>query len=292
MIGFQYEFNPIYASHRYRCEIPMMELLRLGEDVKLGTGDVTIFTKHFNHKDANVAERLKKEGRKVIFDICDDHFRSPDRDYYMRICGVADAITVPTEMMRKRVAEETGKIAHVIPDPYEFPQNIPQFPGGGQNVLWYGHNSNWSALKSLLPIEGNLVTVTAPGLGNLPWSKENMLHAFAWADVVILPIGDDDTKQVKSANRMVEAIRQGKFVVANPLPAYEGYGMFLGDIHEGLKWFRENLEEAKQRVRMAQLRVEQMHNPRRIGLMWKGVIDGTLDVQRPEERGSELAATV
>lgn len=288
MIGFHYDFNPLFASQRYRCEIPMRELIAMGEDVKLGVGDVTIFPKHFNHNDAKVAERLKKDGRKVIFDICDDHFKSEYRDYYMRICAVADAIVVPTDMMRKRVAEETGKIAKVIPDPYEFPQAKVNFPNEGKNVLWFGHDSNLKALTSLPPID-NILIVTTPPFGHVPWSKANMLNAFAWADVVVLPVGEGETKLVKSANRMVEAIRQGKFVVANPLPSYEGFGMFLGDIHEGLEWFRKNLDEAKHRVASAQLRVEQMHNPRRIGLMWKEVIHGALDVQRPENRSCELA---
>jgi hypothetical protein len=55
--------------------------------------------------------------------------------------------------------------------------------------------------------------------GAIPWSKETMLEEFARADIVVIPT----TASYKSANRAIEAIRQGCFVVAEPHPALEGF---------------------------------------------------------------------
>ncbi len=285
MIGFHYKHTPHIASYRYRCEIPMIHLARMGEKVGLGAGEVTIFAKHFDPKDLDVATRLKKDGKRVIYDVCDDHFNNEYGPHYRGMCAIADVIVCPTDHMADRVLEETGKEAVVIPDPYEFPCMLPSMPNKGLNVLWYGMDVE--ELKSALPISGNLLAVTLEGKGHVIWTKENMLHAYAWADVVILP---GATKPTRSANRMVEAIRQGKFVIAdNSVAAYRGYGMFLGPVEHGLEWVRSNVEEALERVDKAQLVVERLHNPRRIAGFWRDVIYGDHNACGTED-GSQVLA--
>jgi hypothetical protein len=62
-----------------------------------------------------------------------------------------------------------------------------------------------------------------------------MLEEFARADIVVIPA----TAPYKSANRAIEAIRQGCFVVAEPHPALEGFPIYIGNIKEGIEWTKQ-----------------------------------------------------
>jgi len=163
----------------------------------------------------------------------------------------------------------------VITDPYEYPRMLPQMPSGEpRNLLWFGHWTNLDGLEEILP-KLEKYNVMAVSAGNIPkgakpmqWSREGMMLAFSWSDVVIIPISGKQKNVVKSPNRMVEAIRQGRYVVANPLESYTQYGMWQGDIVEGLEWAKKNPEEVFSLVAKAQALVEEIHSPSVVGKQW------------------------
>lgn len=295
MIGWFTKPNLDMASYRYRCMIPMRELRKLGAKVEIGFGNTMVFGKHFDTKDADVAASLKQQGGRVVFDVCDDYFGRQFDAHYRAMIDLADVVTCPTETMADRILTETGKGAVVIADPYELPEYPPAMRKDGElRVLWYGHHTNQPSLIAEAPsLKGYELLVVSDvkieGAPYMPWSRDAMRHALSWCDVVIIPVENVPQNRCKSPNRMVEAIRSGKYVVANPMPAYEPYGMWQGDIGEGLRWVSENREAAMDAVRIAQLLVREINAPALIGRQWLDALEGS-DLRTPEEMQAEIGA--
>jgi glycosyltransferase involved in cell wall biosynthesis len=134
-------------------------------------------------------------------------------------------------------------------------------------LLWFGHPAGLPQLRRMLPeleeIAGrsplHLHCMTAPGHGledlcteqiarpATPltmsfeaWSKDATWRALQGCDLVLLPADlASQRTRVKSANRLIEAIRSGRFAVAHPLPAYRELGeyAFVGtSLAEGIAW--------------------------------------------------------
>ena len=222
--------NKNAASWRYRAKIPSGDWATLNDL----TADTLIFAKPQASELMDMA-RAKARGAWVVVDFCDDHF---DWLHYQEALRLADAVTCSTNEMARRI-KELGRDATVIADPYEFPEMPPHYVG--INLLWFGHHVNRDSLQRILPdLEGYPLRVVSNFEGAIPWSKETMLEEFARADIVVIPT----TASYKSANRAIEAIRQGCFVVAEPHPALEGFPIYIGNIKEGIEWTKQqNMNE-------------------------------------------------
>jgi hypothetical protein len=112
--------------------------------------------------------------------------------------------------------------------------------------------------------------------GAISWSNETMLEEFARADIVVIPA----TAPYKSANRAIEAIRQGCFVVAEPHLALEGFPIYIGNIKEGIEWTtKQNMNEL---ISKAQKFVREEFSPQTLIDKWKTVTrrPTTLDAER------------
>ena len=138
-------------------------------------------------------------------------------------------------------------------------------------ILWYGHYSNFKHLEKIKPpADAVLEIVTSPGQHQYKvWSPEVMKDAYEWCDLVIVPADSP----LKSPNRQIEAIRQGRFVVASDLPQHRPTGTYCGDINEGIEWYRNNLPEALERLKTAQEKVKELYNPERIGEQWRSALE-------------------
>lgn len=222
--------NKNAASWRYRAKIPSGDWATLNDL----TADTLIFAKPQANELMDMA-RAKARGAWVVVDFCDDHF---DWTHYQEALRLADAVTCSTTEMARRI-KEIGRDATVIADPYEFPEMPPHY--AGTNLLWFGHHVNRDSLQRILPdLKGYPLRVVSNFEGAIPWSKETMLEEFARADIVVIPT----TASYKSANRAIEAIRQGCFVVAEPHPALEGFPIYIGNIKEGIEWTKQqNMNE-------------------------------------------------
>jgi hypothetical protein len=286
-IGFLTPFCPGRASHRYRVQSPILELRRLGENAHVNAGDVTIFGKHDDLL-SKTSEAIRKRNGKIIFDVCDDHFNSsPEYSVaYFRGCKEADVLVAATSAMQRRIKEATGRDSVVIGDPYLFPEDSPAMVNGGRNLLWYGHNSNIPGLLEILPkLTGSLAVVSKGiDIATREWSHKGVLDALAWCDIVIIPTSVENEFRVpgnlphpacKSPNRLVEAVRRGRYVIADSVvESYKPYGMWCGNIVEGLDWVRRNPREALDQVRKAQSLVKQLNDPAEIGKQWRDVCYG------------------
>lgn len=271
--------TPELASFRYRIAIPAF-VLGAKHRVSLGeTGKVVVTSKHFESADR--AERLRALGKAIVFDCCDNHFGGELREHYLRMCRVADLITVPTHAMWAALKQE-GFDSVVIPDPYEMPWGKPQVRGP-KNLLWYGHHTNF---KPMLDLEVHLSGYTARYISNIagtnPWSLQAMMDGFKWCDAVVLPQIPTAKRSCKSTNRVVEAIWSGRFVCANSIPSWEQFkdSAWIGDIPEGLVWMREHPEEALARVEQGQAYIAENFSPVQIGKLWEGALEQSLDNRR------------
>jgi hypothetical protein len=240
--------SPEIASSRLRAEIPQRELEKFG--VQKGR-DILVYGKHV------VNMRVVTQFGKRAYDICDDHFHTGHEQYYREHAAKADLVTVNSEEMARIVRRETGLKAVVIPDPYESEEK----PAGyGQGTLWYGHESNLKTIEPYKDIINNVLT-------HPHWSRERQVQAIHDCAVVVLPT---DERKGKSANRLIEAVRNGRFVVTGELPAHDEFRdmMWVGDIREGVAWAKENPDECIARVKICQDYIRERFSPETIGHMW------------------------
>jgi len=245
--------NKNAASWRYRAHIPSQDWASLNDH----SADTLIFAKPQANELMDMA-RAKARGAWVVVDFCDDHFDWP---HYQEALRLADAVTCNTAEMAKRI-KELGRDAIVIADPYEFPEMPPHY--AGTNLLWFGHHVNRDSLQRILPdLKGYPLRVVSNFEGAIPWSKETMLEEFARADIVVIPT----TASYKSANRAIEAIRQGCFVVAEPHPALKDFPIYIGNIKEGIEWTKQqNMNEL---ISKAQRFVREEFSPQILIDKWK-----------------------
>ena len=258
------------ASWRYRAKIPAGDWATLNDL----TADTLIFAKPQANELMDMA-RAKARGAWVVVDFCDDHFDWP---HYQEALRLADAVTCSTAEMAKRI-KELSKDATVIPDPYEYPEMPPHC--NGVNLLWYGHHVNRESLKRILPeIEGYPLRVVSNFDGAIPWSHETMLREFAQADIVVIPA----TAPYKSANRAIEAIRQGCYVVAEPHPALENFPIYIGNIKEGIEWTtKQNMNDL---ISKAQKFVREEFTPRILIDKWKTAMKRPITLDAVQKNGT------
>ena len=252
--------SPTIASARLRGIIPARELHKSGFLVSADTktaADWLVLSKH------GWSEDFSPNHKRILFDVCDNHFGTDKGAHYVKWCRRADKVTCNTPAMAAVIERETGVKAVVIPDPYEGPELAPKC---NRPLLWFGHKSNLSDLLPWLDRIGPTVIVSNhPAEWVTQWSPENMAEAFKITGLTVIPTGE---KQAKSANRAIEAIRAGHFPVCGRLPAYEELGLGCDDIAAGVEAALADPEATMARVASLQDRVRAEFSPQRIGELW------------------------
>lgn len=212
-------YSPKIASARLRNYIPAKVLRQRGHEIVFqGPADVAILSKHGFTDDAALG------ARRVVFDVCDDHFDGEHAAHYRKWVQRADLVTCNSQAMRARIAE-IGREAVVIDDAYESPESEPKCHAP---ALWFGHKLNLLDLEPLLDHLPRLVVVSnVDDPTVIQWSPEAMLQAWKKCGIVVLPTG---RSLAKSANRAVESIRNGLYPCCGRLPAYEELGLGSDDV--------------------------------------------------------------
>lgn len=255
MITFK-SLHENHASGRYRGSIPRHALE--GFNPK---GNWLVIGKH----DWDW-EQETKGYEKVVFDVCDDHFGTSRDAHYKNAILRADVVTCNSLEMARVIMMNTGREAFVIPDPYEQREEPPRI---SDKLLWYGYKRN---LPDLMPYLHKLsVEVVTDMDGFTKWSPKEIDRAFSQAGLVILPTG---RSMAKSANRAIESIRRGLFVVAGYLPAYSDLGIYVGNIYDGVDWALSHKMEALKRIKDSQDYIREEYSPKRIATLWMKAIDG------------------
>lgn len=282
-INFVTPANWWMASYRYRAHYPSNELNKHGLQSVISQSpidgcDVYIFSKLWESN----ADQMKKVRGVRVYDICDDHFnKSGIGDEYRKLVDLADVITCNSDYMAVRIKEETGRIAVVIEDPYESPLSLPRSRVGKPKLVWFGHQTNLKLLDRLpmdkiAPLISGFEVVSAfdqkhtkNGVIFTPWSIGAQRRAIADADIVVIP---QDGK-AKSANRLIESLRLGRFVCADPIPSYLEFADYawIGDIAEGIRWAAFHPEEVAEKIRNGQGYIEK-YSQKNIGDKWKALL--------------------
>jgi glycosyltransferase involved in cell wall biosynthesis len=317
------------ASIRYRVLAPARYLqeqghqnqfLRLDQTVdgeqltQALRADVVVISKIFAGRSVELVRQAQAYGARVIVDICDDHFDTPDLSQaYGSLCGIADRIVASTAAMAKVIHQRTGKHAAIVDDPYEGPHGEPRFSPAARAVqlLWFGHPVNFDTVADMVPklatlsrslplslhvvsdatnsnIRAFLDSAAAqhkPGLTTrfTPWSPEATWEALGDCDLVVVPSLPAAKKHVKSPNRVVEPLRAGRFVVAYPLPSYVELQDFiwLGEnMADGIVWAMSNRNELGRRLEAGQDFVNRRFSPLTVARVWEAVLLQTAECDR------------
>ncbi len=178
-------------------------------------------------------------------------------------------------------------------------------------LLWFGHESNFESLVALVPdlrrlarrcdVELQVLTSPRPEIVSLcerldaihapalklrfsPWSVEATWQALDACDIVVIPSSaGDPTKAVKSPNRLVESVRAGRLVCANPVPSYQAFGEFawIGeDIVEGVEWALDHRHDVIRKLRDGQVYVTRHHSPEAVARQWESAFAGAMHPER------------
>jgi hypothetical protein len=165
-------------------------------------------------------------------------------------------------------------------------------------VLWFGHLASLPALGQVMkslehlggqwPLELHCVTSPHPSIVELcediarlrlpgftarftPWTREATWRALESCDIVLLPAELDERGRVKSANRLVEALRAGRIAVAHPLPAYlelQDFAWVGAALDDGIRAVLADPVAAQQRAREGQRHVEEKFSAHSIAQRW------------------------
>ncbi len=321
-------YSPL-ASVRYRVLAParylreeghQIQFIRLDErqpsdeiDQRL-RADVVVISKVLAGGSVAMAERAKQLGSRVIVDLCDDHFDTPELgSAYQSLCGLAERVVASTNTMAALVRQRTGRTAIVIDDPFEGPLGSPCFAPRGEQVrlMWFGHPVNFDTVAAMMPGLVRLSrtqpimlhVVSAVGAGNIqaflgqvsdrnkpalctkftPWSPEATWHALSECELVVVPSLNEAKKLVKSPNRVVEPLRAGRFAVAYPLPSYQELRdyLWLGeDMAAGIEWAIRNPAEVLQRTEAGQAYINRRFSPTNVALRWAAVLEQLVESDR------------
>lgn len=270
-------FDDRWAGTRYRALIPGGELVRQGwevfTDARPMPDAVNVYHKHFY---SHLPAMAQTPG---ILDITDDHFAHDIKgERYRRMCEMATRVTCCTPVLAERIKAETGREPAVIIDPYEFPEQRFTW-NGGRSVMWYGHSYNMHALQGVrldCPMEA--ITDCEPGVHNnvtyIPFSRGAMIRGFDNHDVVLCVALQTEQARSKSPNRLVNALRVGKFVIANEHPAHDEFRDFvwMGDALEGLAWARDNVDDVRDMVTAGQRHIADRYSPATAAAQWLEVL--------------------
>ncbi len=251
---------------------------------------------------------------RLVADLSDDYaamaneLNQPFLEAYQR--GLADTcvLAVPCEALAKRLRPIAHHGVRVIEDPWESPRSNPAAVRGGDplQLLWFGNLGDTNAGV----VEGGLRQVVAALRGRrarveviagrersglvagiaerlnreypaaslqfVEWSLETVWTALARCDLVLLPQDHRDAwGSVKSHNRLVEAIRGGRFALASPIPSYvelADYAWVGENLAEGLTWALDHPREAEQRVAAGQAHIATRFAPEVVGRKWSELL--------------------
>jgi hypothetical protein len=260
------------ASYRYRVLAPIAFLSARGHAVELyGEGnveryDTVVFSKAYAEKDRKLARQLKAAGKRVLLDLCDDHFYNPAdlpkyreaREHLLAMIALCDDVVCSTPVLARAVQHQARltRPPAVAPDVYEqaeAPAGPPTPMDRAARLLWFGRHGSPNAPAGmtdmllvreplarafkLRPFEVVICSDSRERYEELfagypvptrfqPWSRESFAAELAAADAVLIPLSDNPFVAAKTHNRLSLALSAGVPVVADRLDSYEPFAPY------------------------------------------------------------------
>ena len=275
----------------------------IAQSAALVDSETVVFSKSFSPANETLLTQLRSHGTRCVFDICDNHFDSPKyASHYRFMSAHADLVICNTSRMAETAAPFCNSPPLVIEDPYEGAQGAARAISGQTKLLWFGHPTNLDSLQACLedlvgyaqshPLQLTILTQLTPQIEVFanrvnarfapaftitaqPWSLDTQWTAIEACDIVIIPSLQSAQKQVKSANRMIEALWAGRPVAAQPLPAYQPFARWTPvrpKISAGLELILARPDETLTLVEEAQSFIRRHYSQDTIGAMWKSAL--------------------
>ncbi len=251
--------------------------------------------------------QAKSQGAIAVYDLCDNKFS--EKPEYVPCCQAADIITVNSDAMAESVRVNTGRHSVVIPDPYERPELTPAFdPGKTIRLLWFGGGSSlkffpmievWQRLeREIKDYEFTMITAKAERVKTKQLERQNRgtysginfnrlrFHEWNWdlqgellakTDIVLMPVDTNHYRtETKSANRLIDGVMSGKFVITSPLDSYREFDPYTWqtDFITGIQWARNNPSEVLERIQLGQDYTRKNYSPKVIAQRWLEVFNG------------------
>ncbi len=264
--------DPAIASYRYRVLAPIQFLTERGhaaevyEEARFDSYRTVVFSKAYRAEHQALARRLRQAGKRVVLDLCDDHFFNPGRlarydkarGELLEMIGLTDAVICSTPVLAAAVRREAGltKAPAVAPDVYQrasVDASDPTPLDQPARLLWYGRHASPNApagMADLLLIRDQLATAshTRPlelivcsdsaalfddlfkgfpvPARYVEWSPASFAEELGRADAVLIPLSDNPFVAAKTHNRLSLALSAGVPVVADRLDSYEPFAPF------------------------------------------------------------------
>jgi len=264
--------DPTIASYRYRVLEPIRFLKARGhhveafDEARLDRYRTVVFSKAYGAEDRKLARRLKAAGKRVLLDLCDDHFFNPmdlpkyreAREGLLAMIDICDGVVCSTPVLARAVQAHAGlkQAPAVAPDAYEQATAVagPPTPlDRPARLLWFGRHGSPNApagmadlvlIKDVLaeahadrPIEIVVCSDSEERFrevsAQLPvparfiaWTPESFAAELAQADAVIIPLSDNPFVAAKTHNRLTLALSAGVPVVADRLDSYGEFAPF------------------------------------------------------------------
>ena len=96
-------------------------------------------------------------------------------------------------------------------------------------------------------------------------------------DIVLMPVDTDHYRtETKSANRLIDGVMSGKFVITSPLDSYREFDPYTWqtDFITGIQWARENPSAVLERIKLGQDYTRKNYSPEVIAQRWLEVFNG------------------
>jgi hypothetical protein len=260
------------ASYRYRVLAPIAFLAARGhaveryDDGNFDRYETVVFSKAYAAADRKLARRLKAAGKRVLLDLCDNHFFNPwslpkyreARASLLAMIAICDGVVCSTPVLARAVQQEAGlaETPAVAPDVYEQAEvraGPPSPPDQPARLLWFGRHGSPNApagMEDLLLIRDELAGAHAKRalelvvcsdsrerfdelLGDFvvpsrfaPWSPESFAVELARADGVVIPLSDNPFVAAKTHNRLSLVLSAGVPAIADRLDSYQEFAPF------------------------------------------------------------------
>jgi hypothetical protein len=287
------------ASHRLRGDVTCVALAAQGYDAKILTDwsevDADTLVIFLKGTQVHTIKQAQALGAQTVYDLCDNKF--DEKQEYAPCCLAADLVSVNSVQMGVSVKTHTGRDSIVMPDPFERPKLLPKFsPGTDINLLWFGSQSSfkflpmaeiWQRLEkevgnysytmvsaktdrllSKFQLRQQKGTVSGINLNRVimkEWTWELQGQLLEQCDIVLMPVQTDNPRtDTKSANRVIDSLMSGRFVITTSLASYKEFAPYTwqGDYIEGIKWARDNPDQVINMIAAGQQYTEQNYSAR------------------------------
>lgn len=242
----------------------------------------------------------RRDGKRVIVDICDDPWDYPELRPMIDVASVADFCTTSSEGLARKLRDRLKVRVEVVKEPPDCAYATPRVAPDPDclRLLWFGSDTNadslcgsLSALIALskerrveLTLLGGYRTAYEKilrsnasdlGIRFLEWQPGLLDQLLEESDIVLLPKRNGPWSELKSENRLVTSIAAGRIAVAGRIPSYErlcDWCLITDDFLAGIRDILARPVYWEDQLRAGQKRIRAQYDPHVVVSRWKALL--------------------